>query len=380
MSFGGEARRSVDPAARLSYDRTMPTQSFAASHSAGSASVGGASRCRSFICGVSGLALTDGERAFIREARPWGFILFRRNIDNPAQVAALTAELRGIAGRLDAPVLVDQEGGRVQRLGPPHWPAYPRAEVFGALWDRDPLRAREAAWLNARLMAHDLEAVGIDVDCVPVLDLRFPQAHEVIGGRSYGPRPDMVAQLGRAVADGMIAGGVLPVMKHMPGHGRTSVDTHFALPRVSASRRVLIKTDLVPFMALRDLPMGMTGHLIFEAFDPDAPATTSRKVISRIIRRAIGFDGLLMTDDLSMQALAGSLGERAAAARAAGVDMLLHCNGKLDEMEEVAREAPVLAGASLRRARAALARKPGRPEALDVQAARARLASLMDPA
>jgi beta-N-acetylhexosaminidase len=337
----------------------------------------GSTGCRAFICGVSGPALTDTERDFIRAARPWGFILFKRNIENPAQVADLTRDLRSVCGHPDAPVLVDQEGGRVQRLGPPLWPAYPRAEVFGALWERDPLMAREAAWLNARLMAHDLHAVGIDVDCLPVLDLRIPQAHEVIGGRSYGARPDAVAQLGRAVADGMIAGGVLPVMKHMPGHGRSSVDTHFALPRVSTSRRVLMKSDLVPFIALRDLPMGMTGHLIFEAFDPDAPATTSRKVISRIIRRAIGFDGLLMTDDLSMQALAGTLGERAAAARAAGVDMLLHCTGNLDEMDEVAREAPVLSGAALRRARAALARKPGLPEALDVEAARERLAGLM---
>ena len=327
---------------------------------------------RAFISGCSGHELTSEEVAFFAASEPWGLILFRRNVDSPEQLRRLTAAFRDAVGRTDAPVLVDQEGGRVQRLGPPHWPAYPPAAAYAGL---EGTAGAEAARLGARLIAADLAGCGIDVDCAPVLDLALPGTTAAIGNRTFGATPDRVATLGRAFADGLMAGGVLPVFKHVPGHGRAEVDSHFELPVVRAGLEAL-ELDFAPFRRLADLPIGMTAHVVFTAIDPDHPATTSPIVIERIIRGSLGFDGLLLSDDLSMQALAGSLGERAQASLRAGCDIALHCNGKLDEAREVAAEAPVLAGAALRRAEAALALRIG-SEPIGIEAARARLAALL---
>jgi beta-N-acetylhexosaminidase len=326
-----------------------------------------------FIAGCSGHSLTPDERAFFRDARPWGFILFKRNIATPSQVLALTSELREIVGRDDAPVLIDQEGGRVQRMGPPHWPAYPPGRAYGAMAGNDPSYRREIARLGARLIAHDLRAVGIDVDCVPVLDVPVAGAHDVIGDRAYGRDAETVAVLGRAAAEGLIAGGVLPVIKHIPGHGRAGADSHHDLPVVTASREELERQDFVPFRHLADMPLAMTAHVVYTALDPERPATTSPVIISDIIRGHMRYDGLVMSDDLSMNALEGSLAERAEAAFAAGCDMALHCNGRLDEMEAVAAATPELAGEAARRAEAALGRIRHVPEPFDPVEARARL-------
>jgi beta-N-acetylhexosaminidase len=327
---------------------------------------------RAFIAGCSGPELTPDEKAFFRDADPWGFILFKRNIDNPAQVLALTDTLRAISGRADVPVLIDQEGGRVQRMGPPHWPRYPTGRAYGAAAPDDPLLRREFARLGARLIAEDLRAVGINVDCLPVLDVPIPGAHDVIGDRAYADDPDTIAVLGRAAAEGLLAGGVLPVVKHIPGHGRARADSHHDLPVVETSREELERQDFEPFRHLADMPLAMTAHVVYTAIDPDAPATTSKTVMEEVIRGSIGFDGLVMSDDLSMNALSGSLRERGVAAFAAGCDMALHCNGRLDEMQEVAAASPVLAGEALRRAGMALARIRHKPERLPVDA-RARL-------
>ncbi len=329
-----------------------------------------------FISGVAGTVPTADEIAFFRAERPWGFILFKRNIETPTQVLDLTSALREAVGRPEAPVLVDQEGGRVQRLGPPHWPAYPAARLFGEIHARDPDSGRRAAHLGARLMADDLSAVGIDVDCVPCLDVPVEGAHDVIGRRAYGLDPETVVALGRAAAEGLAAGGVLPVMKHMPGHGRAGVDSHLALPRVATPRADLEATDFVPFRALRDLPIAMTAHVVYEAIDPDRPATVSPVVVTDILRGLIGFDGLLLSDDVSMQALGGRIGERAAAALDAGVDVVLHCNGDMAEMREVARAARPLAGDAARRAAAALSRRKA-PEPADRDALAAEFAALV---
>ncbi len=317
---------------------------------------------KAFIAGCAGLELTEAERAFFARSQPWGFILFRRNIADRAQVAALTASLRAAVGR-HAPILIDQEGGRVQRMRPPNWPAYPAGRWFGQI--NDPLRRTALARLSARLMAHDLREVGIDVDCLPVLDVPVAGAHDVIGDRAYAFQPDEVARIGRAAAEGLLAGGVLPVIKHMPGHGRAGADSHLALPRVGAALDDLRSHDFRPFRHLADMPMAMTAHVVFEAIDPSAPATTSRKVFRRIIRGELRYDGLVMTDDLSMKALSGDFAERASAAYAAGCDMILHCNGVMDEMARVAEAARLLAGAAGRRAKAALARIAHEPEPLD---------------
>ncbi|MGJ4855648.1 beta-N-acetylhexosaminidase [Labrys sp. La1] len=328
------------------------------------------------ILGCSGLSLTSDERAFYRDANPWGFILFRRNVGTPEEVRALTASLRDAVGR-DAPILVDQEGGRVQRLTTPHWPKYPAARRYGQIHTNDPVTRREITRLAARLIAHDLLAVGINVDCLPVLDIPVPGAHDVIGDRAYGLDATTVGTLGRAAAEGMIAGGVLPVMKHMPGHGRAGVDSHLSLPIVTASKAELESLDFLPFRMLADMPAAMTAHVVYNALDPSSPATTSRKVIQNVIRKAIGYDGLLMSDDLSMQALEGTLEQRGAAAFSAGCDLGLHCNGKMDEMIGVARAAPSLAGKARRRADAALARIRHLPEPLDIDEARERLAGAL---
>ena len=332
---------------------------------------------RACILGCAGLALGGEERAFFRDAKPWGFILFRRNVESPDQVRALTAALREAVDREDAPILIDQEGGRVQRMGPPHWPAYPPGSAYGALPANDPLARREAARLGARLMAHDLAAVGIDVDCVPVADVPAPDGHDVIGDRAYARTAEEVAVLARAAAEGLLAGGVLPVVKHIPGHGRARADSHHELPVVEADREALEAVDFTPFRVLSDLPMAMTAHVVYAAWDAKRAATLSRKVMRRVVREAIGFDGLVMTDDLGMKALQGSLAELTQASLAAGCDVALHCSGILAENREVAGAAPKLSGKARRRADAALARRIRLPEPLDVGEARARFAEIM---
>lgn len=331
---------------------------------------------RAFIAGLSGLVLTDEERAFFREAQPWGFILFRRNVDSPAQVLALTDSLRELTGRADLPVLIDQEGGRVQRLGPPHWPKYPAAKTFVQARGNDPETAREIVRLGARLIAADLRAVGINVDCVPVLDVPAPGSHGIIGDRAYGDDPDTIATLGRAAAEGLMAGGVLPVIKHIPGHGRARADSHEELPVVDARRKDL-ERDFAPFAVNADMPMGMTAHVVYTALDKANPGTWSKKVIARTIRKQIGFDGLLMTDDLSMKALGGDFRARAEKAIAAGCDVVLHCNGVMAEMEAVASGAPLLGGKAKRRAEAALMRLRHRPEPLNAVDARERFTAIL---
>ncbi len=332
---------------------------------------------RAFITGVSGLALTADERAFLRAERPWGFILFKRNVENPAQVADLVAALRACVDRADAPVLIDQEGGRVQRLGPPHWPVYPPGAVFGTLYDEAPESGLQAARLAAALIAFDLSDLGITVDCLPLADVPVRGADAVIGNRAYGTEPGKVAAIARAVTDGLRQGGVLPVLKHIPGHGRATADSHLRLPVVDTDRAELDRTDFAAFRPLADLPMAMTAHVVFSAIDPAQPATTSATMIEQVIRGAIGFQGLLMSDDVSMNALEGSIAERTQAIFAAGCDVVLHCNGKLDEMRAVVGETPQLAGAARARAAAALAARSAPDAAFDRVAARAELEALV---
>src|SRR5882724_1623707 len=332
---------------------------------------------RAFITGLSTTELSAAERAFIRAERPWGFILFKRNIETPAQVTSLVRELRDLIGNADAPVLIDQEGGRVQRLGPPHWPLYPPGAVFGALYDIDPQLGFKAARLSSRLIAADLIELGITVDCLPLADVPVEGSDAVIGNRAYGTEPGKVAAIARAVTEGLQRGGVLPVLKHIPGHGRATADSHFRLPTVDTSRDELNRTDFAAFQPLADLPIAMTAHVVFSALDPAHPATTSATIIRQVIRGVIGFQGLLMSDDVSMNALAGSIAERTRAIANAGCDMILHCNGKLDEMRDVARETPEQTGEALNRAKRALASRK-QPEPLDPLAARAELDALMD--
>ncbi len=332
-----------------------------------------------FITGISGLELGAEERKFIRSERPWGFILFKRNIETPSQVVKLIRELRDAIGEADAPVLVDQEGGRVQRFGPPHWPTYPPGATFGVLYDLDRDLGLSAARLSARLIAADLIDLGLTVDCLPLADVPVPGADAVIGNRAYGTEPAKVAAIARAVTEGLERGGILPVLKHIPGHGRAAADTHFRLPEVKTSMAELQRTDFAAFRPLADLPMAMTAHVVFSAFDPAHPATTSATIVNQVIRGVIGFQGLLMSDDVSMNALAGSIAERTRSIFAAGCDLVLHCNGKLGEMREVAAETPELSGTALQRAKRALAaRKP--PQVFDRHAARAELDALIERA
>jgi beta-N-acetylhexosaminidase len=327
------------------------------------------------IYGCAGHVLTEDERAFFAEQRPWGFILFRRNIDTPDQVRALTAALRASVDDPKTPILVDQEGGRVQRLGPPHWAKYPPGDAYLKATN-NPLAARELVRLGARLMAHDLKAVGIDIDCAPVLDVPTPGAHDIIGDRAYARDPALVAQLGRAAAEGLLAGGVLPVIKHMPGHGRAFGDTHKELPTVHADLATLDAWDFAPFKALSDMPIGMTAHIVFTAIDAKRPATQSKKAI-RLIREILGFKGLLLSDDLVMNALSGTLTERAAKSLKAGCDLVIHWNGDMDQMRQVAAGVGKLKGGAARRAAAALARIVHTPEPLDPVEARDRLDAML---
>ncbi len=337
---------------------------------------------RAFITGVSGPALTDAEREFLRDAQPWGLIIFKRNVANPDALRALVDDARSVLGRA-APVLVDQEGGRVQRLGPPHWPKYPPAAAYGRLYDANRTEGLAAARLGARLIAADLAAVGIDVDCMPLADVPVAGADAVIGDRAFGAEPDKVSALAAAFAEGLQDGGVLPVVKHLPGHGRATADSHQRLPVVTAAKTALEAIDFAAFRPLAGLPLAMTAHVVFTALDQTAPATTSPVIVREVIRGSIGFQGLLMSDDLSMGALSGSLGERTLAALAAGCDMALHCNGSMDEMRAVAEAAPVLAGDAARRAEAALARRKPAGE-IDPAASRTefaqRLSAVWEPA
>jgi beta-N-acetylhexosaminidase len=335
------------------------------------------SESKAMILGVSGHRLTEAERAFMAAERPWGFILFARNIAEPAQIRALVAELRAAVGRPDAPVFIDQEGGRVQRLRPPIAQNYPPAAEIGAIWRRDPEAGLRAAWLMSRLHAFDLAALGITADCLPVLDVPVEGASDVIGNRAYAKSPDVVAALGRGAAEGLLSGGVLPVIKHIPGHGRAFADSHLALPVVDTPLEELRRWDFAPFKALASMPMAMTAHVVYSAIDASAPATTSRKVIAEIIRGEIGFHGLLMSDDVSMKALSGDFGQRTAAIFAAGCDVVLHCNGVMDEMSAVAAQTPALQGRALERAKAALALLSG-GAGEDEKAARSEFAALMD--
>ena len=294
------------------------------------------------------------EARFYRDYMPWGFILFARNIGEPAQIRDLVSALRDSVGRPDAPVFIDQEGGRVQRLRPPIAPNYPSGSVIGALYREDRDAGLRAAWLLARLHAFDLLRFGINADCLPVLDVPIEGASDVIGSRAYGKDPHTVAEIGRAAAEGLMSGGVLPVMKHIPGHGRAFADTHLELPTVDTPLQELRIHDFAPFKALNDLPMAMTAHVIYSAIDPDRPATVSGKVVEEVIRGEIGFDGLLISDDTSMKALSGDFPEKAEAILAAGCDMVLHCNGVMEEMQGIVSRIRPLAGKSLERANMAL--------------------------
>ena len=310
---------------------------------------------KALILGSSGTALTADETAFFRDEQPWGFIVFARNIAEPQQLRDLVAAMRDCAGGRDAPIFIDQEGGRVQRLRPPMAPNYPPASALGALYRHDRDAGLRAAWLMSRLHAFDLLRYGVNADCLPVLDVPVEGAHDVIGNRAYGTDPEIVAAMGRAAMDGLQAGGVLPVVKHIPGHGRAFSDSHHDLPVVDASLEELRAHDFPPFVALRDAPMAMTAHVVYTAIDADRPATTSPRAVGEFIRGELGFDGLLMSDDVSMKALSGDFAARTDAILAAGCDVVLHCNGVMDEMRAVAGRAPALSGQALDRAIRAVA-------------------------
>ncbi len=313
------------------------------------------SESRAVIFGCAGPELSASEAAFFADTKPWGFILFGRNIVSLSQVAELTGSLRECIGRPDAPVLIDQEGGRVQRFKPPLVPQYPSGADLGALYQANREAGLRATWIMSRLHAFDLYPLGVNVDCLPVLDVPSPGGHEVIGSRAYGITPDVVSALGAAACEGLKAGGLLPVIKHVPGHGRAGADTHHELPHVDARRAELSGRDFVPFKALAGETMAMSAHVVFTDIDPDNPATTSRRVVDDVIRGEIGFDGLLMSDDVSMNALSGDFATRARAIFAAGCDVTLHCNGDRAEMEAVASVSPPLSGDGLRRANAVMA-------------------------
>ncbi len=327
------------------------------------------------VFGCEGTHLAPEEAAFFRDADPLGFILFARNVDTPAQLARLTADLRAAVGR-DAPVMVDQEGGRVQRLRAPHWREWlpPLDQVAAS----DPARTERGIWLRYRLIAAELRAAGIDADCAPSCDIAWPETHPFLKNRCFGFDAATVTRAARAAADGLLAGGVLPVMKHMPGHGRTVVDSHHDLPMANAPAAELARTDFAPFRALNDLPMGMTAHIVVPAYDADAPSTQSARMVD-VIRHEIGFQGLLLTDDLTMEALRGNLSDRTARAIRAGCDVALHCNGTRGEMAEVAAAAGPLTDAALVRADAALARRRV-PDPIDADALLAELGTILTPA
>lgn len=330
---------------------------------------------RAAIFGLSGHALTPDETAFFREADPLGYILFARNVDTPDQLKALVDSLFDLAGRRDVPILIDQEGGRVQRLRPPHWRSAPPARRFGDLYQRDKQKGREALRLNTQLIAAELADLGINTDCAPLIDLPVPGAHDIIGDRAFANDAGTVIDLGRLQAETFLESGILPVIKHIPGHGRAMADSHLELPSVSSSVEELGASDFKPFTALSDMPLAMTAHVIFSALDPDNPATTSRKVIEKVIRTEMGFSGLLMSDDLSMKALDGDFGARTRAVLDAGCDIVLHCNGDMDEMTAVAAACDSLSSAAADRWRMAWERR-GQANAIDATETQARLEEL----
>ncbi|MCI4661539.1 MAG: beta-N-acetylhexosaminidase [Neomegalonema sp.] len=333
--------------------------------------------CSAAILGCEGTRLTPAERAFFADAQPWGFILFARNVEDRAQLSALTSELRESVG-WHAPILIDQEGGRVARMRGPHWREW---EPVGALCRRlqqaEPAQLWEALMLRYRLIAADLIEVGVDVDCMPLLDLEIPGAHDIIGDRALGQSSEEVASRGVVICEALKSAGVLPVIKHLPGHGRAAVDSHLALPRVETPRSELERTDFLPFAALKDEALGMTAHIIYSDIDPEFCATQSSIVIKQVIRGTIGFDGLLMSDDLSMQALSGPMSTRTRASLDAGCDLALHCNGEMSEMRAVIDAAGTMMPQSLARANFALAqRRGGAP--LDRNGTERAYADLMD--
>ncbi len=334
-------------------------------------------RPRAILFGCAGTQLTAAERDLFNKTQPLGFILFGRNCQTPGQLRDLVASLRESLGRDDILVLIDQEGGRVTRLREPHWRANPPASRFGELAAHDLDQAIEAAGINARLCAAELHAAGIDVNCAPTLDLHRPETTHAIGDRAYSGDPSIVAALGRAVCEGHLAGGVLPVIKHLPGHGRATVDSHHELPVVKASHADLSDNDFQPFSALASSPVGMTCHLLFPDLDPDKPATQSRRIIADVIRGEIGFDGFLLSDDISMRALGGGLVSRTVKALAAGCDAVLHCTGLFDEMAELGEAVPPMETAAVTRFESALAEKR-QPDDIDASALAARLAALLD--
>ena len=334
---------------------------------------------RPIIFGCAGLSLTPEEARFFEETDPLGFILFARNVRDPDQIRALTGDLRAAVGRKDAPVFIDQEGGRVARLKPPHWRDAPPGARFGELARRDLKLGIEATRLNGRLLAADVQPLGITVDCVPVLDIPVPGAHDIIGDRAFGTDPELVATLGRAQMDGVMAGGVLPIIKHIPGHGRAGVDSHVGLPVVDADLATLEATDFAPFRALRDAPLAMTAHIVYTALDEKAAITVSAKAIADVIRGRIGFGGILISDDLCMEALGGTPGERAKAATGAGCDLVLHCNGVYEDMTAVAAALEPMNAELWKRVKPVFGRLP-KPEPIDAPALSARLAELLGTA
>lgn len=329
------------------------------------------------ILGMAGHQLTPEEAAFFRGLQPWGFILFQRNCASKEQVRALTDSLRAITGRADTPILIDQEGGRVARLKGPVWRHPPPAEVFATMYEADNTDfAEEAAFLNSRLIAHELAEIGVNVSCSPCIDLLHPDGHGIIGDRALGRETHQISALGRVVAEGLMEGGVLPVIKHIPGHGRAKADSHLELPVVDTDHEELSRTDFVPFRSLADMPMAMTAHVVYSAVDPDRCATLSSRVIHHVIRGEIGFDGLLMSDDVGMNALSGDFTDRTHRSLVAGCDVALHCSGRMDEMEAVAKGARALDGEAQRRAEAALDRI-GPPSDFDSRGGAERLAQLL---
>lgn len=329
------------------------------------------------IFAPAGVELGAREKSFFAEADPAGFILFARNCESPDQIRRLTAELRTCSGRNDAPILIDQEGGRVARLKPPHWPDRPGGPRFGELARRDRGAAVAAAELNARLIADDLHALGINVDCIPLLDVPAPNVHDIIASRAFDSDPEIVAELGQAVCRGLSAGGVAPVIKHIPGHGRALTDSHERLPVVDAPRAELDEVDFAPFRALRDAPWAMTAHVVYRDIDETESASTSPVIIGEIIRGEIGFDGVLLSDDLGMKALGGEFGDRAAKCIAAGCDIVLHCSGDAAEMRAVADAVDVLSGPAAARFERAMTAS-GPPQPFDRTAADNRLAALLN--
>lgn len=316
------------------------------------------SLARAIILGCAGPRLDVEERRFFRDADPLGFILFRRNVENPDQVRALVRDLRESVGRADAPVLIDQEGGRVARLGPPHWPALPPARTVGALAERDRALGLQAASAVGRCIGSMLAALEIDVVCAPVVDLLLPETHQVIGDRAYAADPELVGALARAACAGFREMGVTPIVKHIPGHGRATADSHLALPRIDSGAEPLKRTDFAAFRAVRDAPWAMVAHCIYAAIDPELPASISSKVIAETIRKGIGFDGVLIADDIGMKALEGTLAENAARTLAAGCDLTLHCSGDLDEMRGIMHAVPAMTSAAAERLAAGRARRP----------------------